>query len=158
MTVAGYVWLGIIVVSILVEFFTLELVSIWVSLGSIVALIMDLCGVSVEWQIIVAVVVSVACILGLRRFCVKFLLKGKEKTNMDLLINSKVKLINSISQDQEGMIRHNGIEWSARSENGDSIKEGSLVEIIGVQGNKLIVKKAKQEKTIKKDINVEEEK
>ena len=158
MTVAGYVWLGIIVVSILVEFFTLELVSIWVSLGSIVALIMDLCGVSVEWQIIVAVVVSVVCILGLRRFCVKFLLKGKEKTNMDLLINCKVKLIKAISQEQEGMVKHNGIEWTARSENGESIKEGSLVEIIGVQGNKLIVKKVKQDKTIKREVNLEEEK
>lgn len=158
MTVAGYVWLGIIVVSILVEFFTLELVSIWVSLGSLVALIMDLCGVSIEWQIIVAVVVSVVCILGLRRFCVKFLLKGKEKTNMDLLINCKVKLIKAISQEQEGMVKHNGIEWTARSEKGESIKEGSLVEIIGVQGNKLIVKKVKQDKTIKREVNMEEEK
>ena len=138
MSVAGYVWLGLVVVTIIIEFLTLELVSIWVSLGSLVGLILELCGVPLEWQIVVAVVVTIVCILGLRRFCVKFLLKSKEKTNMDIYIGAKEKLVTKIDGGGLGSICINGVTWSAKSENGESIKEGSLVEILRLEGNRFV--------------------
>ena len=149
MSVAGYVWLGLVVVTIIIEFLTLELVSIWVSLGSLVGLILELCGVPLEWQIVVAVVVTIVCILGLRRFCVKFLLKSKEKTNMDIYIGAKEKLVTKIDGDGLGSIRINGVTWSAKSENGESIKEGSLVEILRLEGNRFVVRRARIDKKVR---------
>ncbi len=149
MSVAGYVWLGLVVVTIIIEFLTLELVSIWVSLGSLVGLILELCGVPLEWQIVVAVVVTIVCILGLRRFCVKFLLKSKEKTNMDIYIGAKEKLVTKIDGGGLGSICINGVTWSAKSENGESIKEGSLVEILRLEGNRFVVRRARIDKKVR---------
>ena len=149
MSVAGYVWLGLVVVTIIIEFLTLELVSIWVSVGSLVGLILELCGVPLEWQIVVAVVVTIVCILGLRRFCVKFLLKSKEKTNMDIYIGAKEKLVTKIDGGGLGSICINGVTWSAKSENGESIKEGSLVEILRLEGNRFVVRRARIDKKVR---------
>ncbi len=155
MSVAGYVWLGLVVVTIIIEFLTLELVSIWVSLGSLVGLILELCGVPLEWQIVVAVVVTIVCILGLRRFCVKFLLKSKEKTNTDIYIGAKEKLVTKIDGGGLGSICINGVTWSAKSENGESIKEGSLVEILRLEGNRFVVRRARIDKNVRAE-SVEE--
>lgn len=149
MSVAGYVWLGLVVVTLIIEFLTLELVSIWVSAGSLVGLILELCKVPLEWQIVVAVVVTIVCILGLRRFCVKFLLKSKEKTNMDIYIGAKEKLVTKIDGGGLGSICINGVTWSAKSENGESIKEGSLVEILRLEGNRFVVRRARIDKKVR---------
>ena len=68
-----YIWLGVLALSLILEFVTLELVSIWVCVGSFVSMILALIGVGVEIQLVVAVVISVGCILGLRKFALKFL-------------------------------------------------------------------------------------
>ena len=149
MTVAGYVWLGIFVVSLIIEFLTLELVSIWISAGALSGLILALLGVGLEWQIVVAVVLTLACILGLRRFCVKFLLKGKEKTNMDVYIGKKEKLKVGLDAEGGGSIVLNGVSWGVKSENGELIKEGSLVEIVRLEGNKFVVRRVKLDRNVR---------
>ena len=156
MTVAGYVWLGIFVVSLIIEFLTLELVSIWISAGALSGLILALLGVGLEWQIVVAVILTLACILGLRRFCVKFLLKGKEKTNMDVYIGKKEKLKVGTDVDGGGSIVLNGVSWGVKSENGELIKEGSLVEIVRLEGNKLVVRRVRLDKNVRAKGNTQE--
>lgn len=136
-----YIWLGVLVVTLVVEFFTLDLVSIWISLGAFVAMILAGCGVPYEIQIIVAIVISVACLIGLRKTAMKFLNKSKEKTNIDLIIGTKTKLLSKITLDGTGTVKVNGIVYSAVSENGEEINEGERVEIVKMEGNKFIVKK-----------------
>ena len=48
-----WVWLGIVVVALVLEFITMELVSIWFAFGGFVSLIMSACGASVASQWIV---------------------------------------------------------------------------------------------------------
>lgn len=156
MTVEGYVWLGIFVVSLIIEFLTLELVSIWISVGALSGLILALLGVGLEWQIVVAVILTLACILGLRRFCVKFLLKGKEKTNMDIYIGKKEKLKVGMDAEGGGSIVLNGVSWGVKSENGELIKEGSLVEIVRLEGNKFVVRRVRPDKNVRAKGNTQE--
>lgn len=139
-----YIWLGVVAVTLVVEFLTLDLVSIWISLGAFVAMILAGCGVRYEIQIAVAIVVAVASLLGLRKLTMKFLLKSKEKTNIDLIIGTKTKLLSDITEDDMGTIKVNGIVYSAKTENGEEIKEGEHVEIVKMEGNKFIVKKEKK--------------
>ena len=129
MSVAGYVWLGIFVVSLIIEFLTLELVSIWISVGALSGLILALCGVGL--------------------FCVKFLLKGKEKTNMDIYIGKKEKLKVGTDGEGGGIIVLNGVSWGVKSENGELIKEGSLVEIVRLEGNKLVVRRVRPDRNVR---------
>lgn len=136
-----YIWLGIVAVTMILEFITMELVCIWISFGALVAMILAACGVGFEIQIAVAIVISIACILGLRKIALKFLSKNKDKTNLDLIIGVKTKLITSITKDDMGSVKHNGITYSAKTLNGEEINAGEYVEIIKIEGNKLIVKK-----------------
>ena len=136
-----YIWLGVVAVTLVVEFLTLDLVSIWISLGAFIAMILAGCGVRFEIQIIVAIVVSVASLLGLRKLTMKFLNKNTEKTNIDLVIGTKTKLLSSITKDEMGTIKVNGIVYSSKTEDQQEIKEGEQVELVRMEGNKFIVKK-----------------
>ena len=139
-----YIWLGIVAVSLIVEFITQEFVSLWLAVGGIVALILAACGVSYEIQIIVMIAVSIACILGLRKVTLKFLNKNKDKTNTDLIIGLKAKLLEEINADNLGSVKINGVVWSCLSETDETIEVGEHVEIIKIEGNKLIVKKVEE--------------
>lgn len=138
-----YIWLGVVVATLILEFVTMELVSIWISLGALVAMILSIPSfkIPLEVQIIVAIVISIVCILFLRKITLKFFNKNKEKTNMDLIIGTKAKLITPITKDSMGSLKHNGIEYSAICENDEEINEGEYVIIEKIQGNKFIVKK-----------------
>ena len=141
-----YIWLGVVAVSLIIEFVTMELVSVWISIGALVALILAAFGVGYEIQIITMIVVSIACILGLRKVTLKFLNRNKDKTNLDLIVGTKTKLLTPITEDEMGSVKINGVVWSACTENLSQIEKGSFVEVEGVEGNKLIVKKVEEEK------------
>ncbi len=144
-----YIWLGVVAVTLIVEFLTMELVSVWLSIGALVAMILAACGVGYEIQIVVMIIVSISCLLGLRKITLKYLNKNKDKTNTDLLIGTKTKLLSNISEDDMGSVKINGVVWSAVSENNEPISQESLVEIKKIEGNKLIVKKVEQKDNLK---------
>ena len=111
-----YIWLGAFVVTLVVEFFTFELVSVWIAVGALVAMILALCGVALEIQIIVCVAVSIVCLLGLRRLALKFLNRNSDATNVDTVLGQRVKIISEVNEDNFGTARVNGVVWSVKSE------------------------------------------
>ena len=146
-----FVWLGVLAISLIVEFVTFELVSVWIALGALVSLILALIGgIGYEIQIIICVAVSVASILGLRKVTLKFLTKGKETTNIDSAIGQTVKLITRTDDDEVGSAKYNGVIWSIKEENDGTIEAGEYADIVRVQGNKLIVKKSHHHKSAPK--------
>ena len=82
-----------------------------------------------------------------RPFLTKFLKVGGEKTNVDSLIGQTARVIVDINNnDSIGYALVGGQEWTARAENdNDIIPKDTLVEIVGVSGVKLIVRR-KEEK------------
>lgn len=151
-----YVWLGIVVVSLIIEFITFELVSVWIALGGLVGLVLALCGVNNLYiQIGVSVAVALLAILFLRKLTLKLLNKRDNKTNLDLIIGTRVKIIDPVTSDKLGSAKYSGIEWSVMGENGETFKEGTYAEVVRVKGNKLIVKKPKQTKVVEKENKTE---
>ena len=141
-----YIWLGVVAVCMIIEFITLELVSIWIAIGGVVAMILAACGVGYEIQIIVMVLVSVTCILGLRKITLKLLNKNKTKTNTDLIVGTKTKLLEDITSDNMGSVKINCIVWSCKSEKDEKIEKDEHVVVEKIEGNKLIVKKVDKER------------
>ncbi len=137
-----WVWLAVIAVSAFIEAFTLQMVSIWFVPGGLVALILYFCGVGYDWQIIACIVVSLALLIGLRRFCLKILFKDKngEGTNVNSFIGQKATLLKEIAGEERGELRINDVVWTAVSEDNSNIPAGAEVQIVAVRGNKLIVK------------------
>ena len=72
-----WVWLGVFIVTALIEFLTQEIASIWFTIGAIIPLILAATrAVTWEWQVLIFLVVSVVLILSLRNITKKFLLKN----------------------------------------------------------------------------------
>ena len=144
-----YVWLAIIAVGLLLEAVEAgTLVTIWFSVGAIIPLIMSFFGLTAVWYIILQVIVfgivTILCLVYLRRIAKKTLFKNnKEKTNMDMYIGKKYKIIRV--EQEISYIKINGVEYRAVDDDGESITLGDEVVVIKVRGNKVVVDKLKKE-------------
>lgn len=137
------IWLGVFVLSIVVEALTAELVSVFFACGSLIALIISFIP-GVPWwvQIVVFVVISGASLLGLRPLVNKVLKKEKRMTNVDEMIGKKGVMIKGCDELNYGEIKVNGVIWTAISvDEKVAINANEVVEIVAVNGNKLVVKK-----------------
>ena len=139
-----YIWVAIILLAIVVEIATVELVGIWFVPGALIALILALFGVHWAIQVGVFAVATVLFIMLFRKKLIQYLSKDKSKTNTDLLIGKELKLITPIAFQTPGSVKINGVEWSATLEDETAeLKEGSLVKVVEIKGNKLIVREVK---------------
>lgn len=139
-----WIWLAVVVGCLVIEAITMEMVCIWFLLGSIVALILAGVGVSPLIQIIVAISLSVISLLIFRKMLLKLLKKDTVKTNVEGTIGKQVKLLTAIKEDGFGTVKLNGVVYNARSENSISLDEGTLVELVEMEGNKYIVREVKK--------------
>jgi len=137
------VWAVLFILTLVIEIVTVELVSIWFSVGSLIAFILALCGVGITVQIIVFLAVSIVLLASLRWVCMKFLKNSKEKTNLDSLVGQVFKLSKAIAEEDPGEIKVNGVVWRVVEKNNDLAEVGEKVRILEVQGNKFLVEKEK---------------
>ena len=136
-----WIWLAIFVITIIVEAATQDLVSIWFSLGSLVALAIS--GFSAWWvEVIVFLVVSIIALLLTRPIMKKLMQRNERKTNTDDFIGKKLKAISVISKYDAGEVKLNGIIYTAilMEDSYDTILKDSIVEVVAIKGNRLVVK------------------
>jgi len=137
-----WIWLGIFVVTVIVEAVTQDLVSIWFSLGSMAALCVSF-GVPFWVEIIVFFVVSTITLIFTRPLVKKLMDRQIRKTNTDDFIGKRVKVVKNIDKFDGGEVKINGIIYTAilLEEENETIPEDAVVEIITLKGNKVVVKK-----------------
>lgn len=139
-----YVWLGITILAVIIEFATSEMVSLWFVGGGIIALILSAVGVPYYIQIPVFIVVSVVLLLLFRKFVMKKINKGDSKINAERAVGKEFKLLTPIAFNQAGSIKVDGVIWSAVTEEDHSeIETGKIVKVKGIKGNKYIVEEVK---------------
>lgn len=148
-----WIWLSIVVIATVIEIFTMDMSSIWFSVAGVVSMIMAVFpSVSWEAQLIVFVVISIAALLGLRPIAKKYLLKKTDgKTNADLIIGKTVKAIDAYNEENLGTAEINGVVWNICEQNNTPIQQGEKAEVVGIEGNKLIVKKLEIKSTIEEE-------
>ena len=140
-----YIWLAVTVLSLILEFVTCDVVSIWFAGGGIVSLILALVGVQWYIHVPVFIAVSVALLLFFRTLVIKKFNKHSVKFNADSAIGRTVKLLTAITEDEAGSIKIGDVVWTAVSENeNENIPAGSTVKIKDLQGNKYIVREVKE--------------
>lgn len=138
------IWLGIIIVSVIVEIITIDLVSIWFGAGAIVALIADLLGASQLIQIILFVIITTILIFVTRPVAKKYLRTNIEKTNFDRVIGKHGLVTKAITADNKGEVKVMSTSWLASSIDNTTINEGDYCEIMAVEGAHLVVKKIEE--------------
>ena len=144
MSTAFWIWLSIIIITIVLEIITTDIVSIWFTFGAVIPLFLSAFDVlNPLWQTVIFVVVSAVLISALRKVTIKFFFKNNtSKTNLDTLIGEKHRLIEGTTFEKLGKLEIKDITWSVMGDNQQSIKKGQIVEIVRIEGNKLIVKPA----------------
>lgn len=142
MSTMFWIWLSIMVLAVILEIITTDLVSIWFAFGSIVPLILSAFDVlNPIWQTTIFVVISAVLIASLRKVTFKWLFKNNNsKTNVDALIGQKYRLLETTDFETLGKIKIKDIDWSVKGEKQQTIKKNAIVEIVKIEGNKLIVK------------------
>ena len=137
-----YVWLAVLVLAVVTEALTSDLVAIWFLPAALVSLIMSLFPAPIWLQILVFIAAGIVLVISTRPLCRK-LLKGKtEKTNAEALIGKICVVTEEIRNiDEVGEVKVGGLHWSARAEDPTRvIAVGEHVVVMEIQGVKLIVK------------------
>ncbi len=139
----GWVWVAIVVLAIVIEAMTDQLISIWFAPAAIVAVILEFCNVDIVWQVLVFLVVSIIGILGLRKFLLRFVPDKSTKTNVDAIIGEKCIVTEKIDNFAGcGQAKVKGQIWSARGIGEDDIFDvGEVLKIVAIEGVKIICKK-----------------
>lgn len=135
-----FVWLGIIILTLLIEIITQGLTTIWFSIGAAVAAIVNNWAPPLWIQIAVFCVVSILFMLLARPFAQRMMRNVITPTNIDQLLQEEGIVIETINNESgTGHIRLRDIEWIARSEDGSVIPEGDRVQILRIDGVTLTV-------------------
>ena len=135
-------WLVALIVSIGVEVATLGLTSIWFAGGAVVAVIVAAFHGPVWLQILLFFAVSLLLLFFTRPIAVRYFNRDRVRTNVESMIGRQAIVTSEIDNLQGiGQVTVGGQEWSARTEaDGLNLQPGTGVDIVAVNGVKLIVK------------------
>lgn len=147
-TVIG--WLALAVVLFLIESATAQLICVWFSIGSIMAMIMAALEAPFVLQLVVFLLASIAVLVFGRPLVTDWIATKKTPTNADRVIGQKGIVLEEINNLlQTGRVTMDGLLWTARCDNDQYIiPKDYPVRAVRIDGVKLIVEPL--------DINTEE--
>lgn len=141
------VWLILMVLFAIVEALTVGLASIWFAVGALAALLVSLACGNFWIQFLVFVGVSLVTLLLVRPLTAKhFQPRDHTPTNVDSLIGRSGVVTESIDNlAGTGQVRLGGQSWTARSDSGAPIPQGSTVIAVRIEGVRLFVRLSQTE-------------
>lgn len=111
------------------------------ALGAVLAGIASAFGAGIWIQIAIFSIVSIISVMFIRPLLKKYMKSAdSKKSNIDEVLGKEAVVIEKISENQQGLVKVIGEVWGAFSESGEIVK-GSNVEVVGVKGTRLIVRK-----------------
>lgn len=143
LTPMATLWLVALVVFAVAEAATVNLVSIWFAGGALAALIAAGLDAPVWLQIVLFLVVSGVLLAVVAPWARKASRVNPVATNADRHIGRQALVTEEIDNLKEsGAIRLDGVIWTARSESGEVIPEGSTITVKRIAGAKAYVERA----------------
>ena len=136
-----WLWMAVFIISLVIELATVNLVSIWFTVGSLFALMANQLKLDIVYQIVIFIILSIICILLIRPLAANYLRGNIVKTNADRAIGEHVTLLKPIIENAWGEVKVNGVLWHARSYDNKPIEQGTKVEVLAIEGAKLVVKR-----------------
>ena len=134
-------WLIAAGIFFIIEIATVGFLIFWLGIGALLAMLTSLFVDNVIIQTAVFVVSSSILIPLTKPFVDRFTKKDSVPTNTYSLINKKGIVTLDIDPIKgKGLVKVNGETWSAKTEDETSILKDTEVEIIAIDGVKLIVK------------------
>lgn len=138
----GIIWLTIAVVSGVVEAITMGLTTIWFVFGALAAWVLYEFNAPFIVQIIAFIGVTAVLLYFTKPLVKKYLKVGSTRTNADSLIGEMGIVTEDIDTIKaQGQLEIRGQIWSAKTRNEELIPKDTVVEILAIEGVKLVVKK-----------------
>lgn len=132
-------WGLMFLIFIFIEIITINLVTIWFAVGSLITLFASLYVDSVVMQIVIFIITSLISLIITKPIASKLKVKNIEPTNLDRCIGKKGTCLKSITPKEKGEVKVLGTIWTAISD--DTIEVGDEIIVQKIEGVKLIVKK-----------------
>jgi len=129
---------------IIIEIFDPAFFFVSLGIGAIVTGIcsmVPLVGDSIPLQIMLFAIFSFIAFLFMRKLGKKVLKNTANETNVFALKGKTGFITKEIPAEGKGYVKMGGEEWPAIEENQLPVELGSKVEVVGIDGNKLIIKK-----------------
>ena len=136
-----YIWLAIAVVLAIIEMSTVNLVSIWFIISSLLAMIISLFTDNIVIQVAIFVLGG-TLLLILTKDAIKKILPVKTKTNIDRIIGMKGIVTEKITKKTPGEVKVDGKRWTAIAD--ETINIDETVEILEINSTKLKVKRTEE--------------
>lgn len=135
-----WLWLAVLVASVVIETLTEQFVSIWFAPAAVVASILNLVGADIVWQFVAFAVVTVVGIFLLRDLVLKKISSSDSRTNIDAIIGEKCVVTERIDNFAGcGQAKVKGQIWSARgAHENDVFEAGEVLTVVAIEGVKLI--------------------
>ena len=138
------VWLALLLFFAGAEAATIALVSIWFAAGALAALLATIFTNDIWIQILLFVVVSAVTMAVVRPLARKYVLPHRVPTNADRVIGREGVITQAVDNlAPAGVVVVAGMAWTARSDSGENIPEGTVVTVRRIEGVKLFVAPAK---------------
>lgn len=138
-------WFVLLLLFSIGEAVTVGLTSVWFAVGALGALLCALAGGNAWVQIVVFVALSAVSLALVRPLAKKFLTPSYSATNADRVIGREAVVTQTIDNLRgQGQVSIAGQIWTARSEGDAPIAEGAAVQVLRIEGVKVLVKPLEQ--------------
>jgi len=132
------IWASVIALSLIIEFATCEIVSIWFAPAALPPLIMAPFDIAWHWQTLTFLLLAIAFIITCRPTFKRWLIKKTVPTNIDANFGKHARLTAPVV-DGLSSVKINGVTWVAKIVDGNAA-QGDMVEILKTESNKFLVK------------------
>jgi membrane protein implicated in regulation of membrane protease activity len=141
---AWILWLALILLFVIVEMLSLELTFLMLGIGSLGGLVSGLLGAPLWLQIVLAAVLSVLLLFGLKPALRRALNRGGDPTpsNVDALLGMSGLVLTTVGEFGGHVKLANGETWTARldASTGSTVLEvGSPVAVTAISGSTAVV-------------------
>jgi len=135
-----WIWVALTIIFSVIEVFTLGLTTIWFAIAALLMVFLSFLPIPLIIQIMIFIIVSAVLLFFTRPIAIKKFKTGAEKTNVDSLAGMYAIVTKKIEEFDKGEIKLNGQIWTARSEDGSVINEGTKCEVLRIEGVHAVVR------------------
>lgn len=139
-------WLVIVILLAVIEFSTVNLVSVWFIASGIVTIFVSLVTDNFFIQFGVFAILGALLMILTKPLLDKTIKEHKEKLNLDRVMGMEGIVTEEIKPNMVGEVKVDGKRWSAIAN--EVIKVDTIVKINGIDGVKLVVENVEKEATV----------
>ncbi|HAA08577.1 MAG: NfeD family protein [Syntrophomonadaceae bacterium] len=135
-------WILVAIICGAIEIFTVGFWFLWLAIAAVAVALLVQFGLlpTLEIQLLIFAIFTLLLIIFTRPLIMRFVKSNDKVSNVKALIGQHGITITPIVPMQFGQVKVNGEVWTAIAE--EELEENIRVEVIGIDGVKLLVKKA----------------